>query len=413
VAKLILHIGTEKTGSTALQVFLKRHEKALFAKGIIFPDIFQTANAGELYLSGVSREFSDYLDANLFNQNTLYREKYVKRLSKELSRFATGSHARTCILSSELLYSRIHDVQALRRLKSNLFAAFDEIHVVCYIRNQPEFALGLSIEALKQGSYLPKIRSPKDYAKLDLPCNYRAGLSRWLEVFPGRVTVRRYDRSSLVNGDIIDDFLFVIGQPELASLSKPHGVNRSLTKDQVRILNYLNRKKLNREKNGSIMKSVIAALSDSAVHGKLRPTKDIIQYCEQAYQSSDEWVRSTFFPDDRTLWIESVDVVDSQCLVLDQLVSSIVDVLLVEQNKREVLLAKFLKPSQLLPLLKIHSLQWLARLYEALANAPFNVLILRYKAVASRLKYRWWSRQLSHGNNSIDYLPLMRKSKRA
>jgi hypothetical protein len=414
--KLILHIGTEKTGTTALQVFLKRHEKALFAKGVIFPDIFQTANAGELYLSGISRETSDYLDAHLFSRNVVFREKYIKQLGKELSRFATGRHAKECILSSELLYSRIPDVQALRRLKSNLFASFDDIHIVCYIRNQAELLLGLSMEALKQGSYLPQIRSPKDHVKLDCSCNYRDGLLRWLEVFPGRVTVRRYERNSLVSGDVIDDFLCVIGHPELASLSKPHQVNRSLTQDQVKILNHLNQKKLNREKNGSIIKSVLASLSDKADHGKLLPTKAISKYCEKKYQSSDEWVRATFFPDDHALWTESVDAADSQCLVLNQPMSSIVDILIVEQNKREVLLAqslaKFLKPGQVLFLLKTNSLRWMARTYESLANAPSIALILRCKAFGSRLKYRLWSYQLSCGGSSIGYLPLMGKSKR-
>lgn len=414
--KLILHIGTEKTGSTALQVFLKRHEKALYAEGIIFPDIFQTANAAELYLSGLSQNDSDYLDIRLFGRSTMFRQKYVKQLGEELSRFATASHAEACILSSELLYPRLPDVQSLRRMKCNLFEAFDDVHIVCYIRNQAERALGLTMEVIKNGNYLPQILSPKDNIKLNSSCNYRTVLSRWMEVFPGRVTVRRYERNSLVNADVIDDFLHIIGHPELMSLPKPHEVNRSLTQGQAQILNYLNHKKLSREKKGIIIKSVLASLSDKTLHGKLRATKDIVQYCEREYQESDEWVRATFFPDDHTLWSDSVNADDSQSLVLNQPMLSIVDALIIEQNKWQILLArsvsKLLQPGQLLFLLKVHSLRWMACLYEALTHSPFSALLLRCKACLSRLRHRWWSFRLAHGGKSVDDLQFMRQGGR-
>jgi hypothetical protein len=416
VPKLVLHIGTEKTGSTALQVFLKRHEKALFAKGFIYPNIFQTVNAGELYLSAAPREFTDYLDAVLFRRNSEFRQKYTKRLSKELARLAALACDKTCILSSELLYSRMRDVQALRRLRSNLFAAFDDIHIVCYIRNQADLVLGLSMEAIKQGSYLPQIRSPKDHVLLDYSCDYKRGLLNWLEVFPGRVTVRRYERHSLVNGDVIDDFLCVIGQPDLACLSKPSDVNRSLTQDQIKILNCLNSKKLNREKNGFLVKSILASFSDKAVHGKLQPTEEIRRYCEEQYQSSNEWVRAMFFPDDQALWAQSVDAVDTQSLLPSPSMASMIDIIVIEQNRREVLLAqsisKFLGLRQLLSLSKSHCLSWLARLYEVLANAPSNVLMLRYRAFGSRLRYLLWSFQLSCDGQLIGHFPWIRKVKR-
>jgi len=367
-------------------------------------------------LSGAPREFTDYLDAYLFKRNTVFREKYTKQLSKELARMATLASNKTCILSSELLYSRMRDVQALRRLKANLFAAFDDIHIICYIRNQAELALGRSMEAIKQGSYLPQIRSPKDHVNLGYSCDYRKGLSNWLEVFPGRVTVRRYERHSLVNSDTIDDFLCVIGQSDLARLSKPLNANLSLTQDQVKVLNYLNSKNLNQEKDGAFMKSLLASLSDKAVHGKLRPTEEIRRYCEEHYQSSNEWVRAMFFPRDQALWTESVDVVDSQCLLPNSSMSSIIDIIVIQQNKQEALLAqslsKFLGLRQLLSLLQSHCLGWLARLYEALAYAPSHVLILRYRAFGSRLRYRLWSFQLSCGGDPIDHFPWIRKSKR-
>lgn len=400
VTKLILHIGTEKTGSTALQVFLKRHERALFASGIVFPDLFQTVNAGELYLSGASGEFTDYLDDYLFRGNFRFREKYIKQLGKELGRLAGKDHCRVCILSSELLYSRIRHSESLRRLKSNLFGCFDDIQIVCYIRNQAERVLGLSMEVLKQGRHLQQIRSPRDHVYLDSSCDYRISLSRWMEVFPGRVTVRRYERSSLVNGDIIDDFLHVIEQPDLVRLPKPRPLdaNRSLTRDQFKVINYLNSKNLNHEKNGSIMKSVLKSMSNRSAHGKVRPTKELGQYCRDRYQSSDEWVRSTFFSGDQFLWTESVDLVDSQSLELGESMASIVDALIAEQNKPEFLIAQslsvLLRPSQLMILLKGHCIGSLARLYEALANSSSSLLMLKCKAYANLAKYQWWSWRL-------------------
>lgn len=401
MAKLVLHIGAEKTGSTALQVFLRRHERALFAKGIIFPDLFQTPNAGELYLSAASGDSIDYLDASLFRGKAKFRERYIKQLGKELGCLAASNHCKVCILSSELLYSRIRDVEALRRLKSSLLRGFDDIRIVCYIRNQAERVLGLSMEALKQGSYLPQIRSPKDHLDLAFSCDYRKSLSRWIEVFPGGVTVRRFERSSLVNGDIIDDFLDVIGQPGLARLPRPKPLeaNRSLTQDQFKVINYLNYHKLNQEKDGSILKLVLASMSDPAAHGTLRPTEELGQYCKCKYQSSDEWVRATFFPEDQALWSESVDLVDSQDLMLGESMASVVDAIIVVQNKSQFMIAdslsSLLRPGRLLLFGKVRCRRLLARFYEALANNSSNLLILKYKAFASLLKYKWWAFRLS------------------
>jgi hypothetical protein len=417
VTKLILHIGAEKTGSTALQSFLRRHEKALFVHGIIFPSLFQTVNAGELYLSGVSSGYTDYLDNFLFKRNKQKRHGYIRQLSREISRIARGRYAETCILSSELLYSRLHSVDELRRLKSNLLAEFESIQVICYVRNQAELALGMSIECVKEGRYLAQILSPLDNAPLNYSCDYKNSLSNWLEAFPGEVVVRRYERDSLLNGDIIDDFLSVIGRQELMGLAKPLRANRSLTNAQVQVLNYLNSKNVNHEKNGPIIKSLLNSLSDEALHGKMRPTSAIARCCEQRYQESDEWVRSMFFPGDHALWTKTIEVVDSQSLMPHDSMASIIDLLVAEQNKREFLfaqlLSKLLRPRQFLSLFRAGIFSYLAAFCDLFPGTSFNLYLLRARAFVARLKYKLWSFRGFNSRSSSARLTGVCKGKQA
>lgn len=39
MSKVVLHIGTEKTGTTSIQHFMSQNRQALLAKGIVYPNL--------------------------------------------------------------------------------------------------------------------------------------------------------------------------------------------------------------------------------------------------------------------------------------------------------------------------------------------------------------------------------------
>ncbi len=59
MTNLLLHIGTEKTGSTSIQSFLKSNWRSLLASGVAYPRFFSTSHSGELYLCAKRDDYSD------------------------------------------------------------------------------------------------------------------------------------------------------------------------------------------------------------------------------------------------------------------------------------------------------------------------------------------------------------------
>lgn len=226
--KLILHIGTGKTGTTALQQFLCANARKLHEHRIHYatpPDEFN---------------FNSITNAQLLTGRESFPAFFLRHLM-EAER--VGAH--TIIASSEILYSirwrarciakksRADALLEERNLVELLRASIPaevECYVLCYVRRPDHWLESVYNQNVKSGvlftgdviDFLDMIDDMLDYHRC---------LSIWREVFGRSACSVRVYESALPN--LISDFLtHVLGTMNISSFTQPHlRANERLSRD--------------------------------------------------------------------------------------------------------------------------------------------------------------------------------------
>lgn len=214
--RAILHIGTEKTGSTSVQQFLFQNRSALEREGCLFP-----ASAG--YLSNhklvvyAKRDPEDDLLSMSFDgvvPETLsdWKENFVLEHCREVLPFLKTRlvRRRTVVYSSEHLQSRLTTQDEISRVARLLRPLFDRIDVVVYLRRQDKLALSAHSTSMRGGASntfsFSTINAAGPYY------NHLKLLQDWSAVFgQENIIVRLFDRDRLVGGDVVRDFISTTG----------------------------------------------------------------------------------------------------------------------------------------------------------------------------------------------------------
>lgn len=242
--KCLLHIGTEKTGTTILQNWLYDNKAELSKAGVYLSD-----NLGKTNNRLISAYFQGYLGdwgkrngVSNDNEKERYFDGFIERLTNEILT-AKKSH-KVFVITSEHLHSRVRKKEEIERLHAFLVSVFDEVEVVCYFRDQFDLAVSLYSTALKGGS-TASLESFIDEAK---PENYYYNHLRiadnWSEVFGrGNCNFRIYDRSKFINNDIRLDLLSMISSDiDTTKLNMNRSsINESLSLLQSAALKAINR----------------------------------------------------------------------------------------------------------------------------------------------------------------------------
>lgn len=257
---LTLHIGTEKTGSTSIQRYLAKNRVRLREAGILFP--LAPGLDNQKALTAIAEENSeDSALQEIFDIRTpqdlqRFRQDLRQNLKKEL-REAGCSHV---VMSNEHCSSRLRDDSQVEFLRAFLSEFFDQIRILVYIRRQDDFLVSTYSTMVKTGRtnpiHIPSMKGQlRRYDHWDL-------LSRWAEIF-GRENIicRMYDRSKLVDGDIIHDFGAQTGVPTTPDYERPVMTNESLDAEALEFLRIFNRY-YNRTGYRSQLVQALAAISD-------------------------------------------------------------------------------------------------------------------------------------------------------
>jgi hypothetical protein len=196
---VFLHVGFHKTGTTALQEAFSKNGKFLSDSGILFPQgLSDWPSHPELAWS---------FTGNIFPwQDKIYAIDKVSQFYRELIEEAPEQ---TIILSSEEL-CRLNYYPGTIESLSELFTGIDT-RIIAYARSPREFLASRYRHEVQQGtesqSFADFLSNPDnlDSARFD------RRMVPWANAFPGKVQLRYYDRSSLIDGNIISDFLNIIG----------------------------------------------------------------------------------------------------------------------------------------------------------------------------------------------------------
>jgi hypothetical protein len=212
--KLILHIGANKTGSSAIQRFLSMNILALREEGVIVPD-------DDLQLADTIQGHHVFG----FQQLLKTPPEGRKRLEDALDvADAAYPKATAILLSAENLTAH----RAAPSLFENVVHRYDT-EVIIYIRRQDEYLL-----SSWQQWYS---KNWADFWAWTISVvgrmgDWRAYLKNWETLIPrDRITVRIFERSKLEDEDIIADFYSMLGiSRPLSTLAYPKGtVNPSFS----------------------------------------------------------------------------------------------------------------------------------------------------------------------------------------
>ena len=229
--ELILHIGTEKTGTTSIQVMLHSHHDELLKEGVLIPQsMFKPS-----HIQFTVCAFEDEPEHNIWKAVGLRDEagftkhctKVINRIKEEINDY----NPKKIIISDEHINIYLDSEKRLSRFKE----LCDEIGVVTsviiYLRRQDEFRLAMLSEGVKRNN--PMLIDPNYilpcYPDIPYRFNYLQIVDKFASLFgKEKIVIRIYDRKSLVSHDICSDFLALTGLKLKYDASKHIIKNRSV-----------------------------------------------------------------------------------------------------------------------------------------------------------------------------------------
>lgn len=206
--KCVLHIGTEKTGTTLIQNWLYLNRSRLSQQGVA-----QTVSAGTpnnrmlvAYFQSHFDEFFRFNRIRTWAERDSFFARFEETFRSEIETLAQ-EHDRV-ILTSEHFHSRLIQQDDILKVAAFLKPMFSELKILCYFREQSEVRKSLYSTALRDGNALPLEEFQKNTGVGDHYYNYNLMFSKWDRAF-GRDALMPviYDRARFPEGDIRHDFL--------------------------------------------------------------------------------------------------------------------------------------------------------------------------------------------------------------
>ncbi|NNU81576.1 hypothetical protein HMH01_14140 [Halovulum dunhuangense] len=234
--KLLLHIGTEKTGTTALQNWLHVNDKALVSHGIWFSETLDRTTNRKIatYARGFDIPDESFAAYGLTSpeRHTAFRAEVEAGLAREVAA-ARKKRVGHFVISSEHCHSRLLSPEAVADLAGLLGRHFDEIEVVCVLRPQVDLWLStLSTTVRAGGKIQPDAKGP--FPKNPY-FNYLELARLWQGAFP-QLTLVPYKRVRSTIDWFCDRFGLTAG--DFAVIPK---VNSALDVHTIALVNNLDR----------------------------------------------------------------------------------------------------------------------------------------------------------------------------
>ncbi|MEM9795701.1 MAG: hypothetical protein AAF919_04385 [Pseudomonadota bacterium] len=221
MARLLIHIGSQKTGSTSIQTFLTTHPEKLQACRLNYVK----AGRGPSAHNRVAR---------ILQANPQKCDRILARIVREVDGAPDDRH----ILSSEMFFSRGWARKFQHSLPEHMQR---DAKVIVYLRRQDAFLEAMYKQVVKTGRFQG---SPADYAaKKQRALRYSTVVDAFADVFGAEaITLIPYEKQQLHEGDSVLDFaarigLAGIGRDDLAARRS----NITLSREVSEILGLLAR----------------------------------------------------------------------------------------------------------------------------------------------------------------------------
>ncbi|WP_323034655.1 hypothetical protein [Pararhodobacter sp.] len=307
--KAIIHIGTQKTGTTTIQSFLMQNRAALIRQGIRYQPLSPRRTAQmELGLAGIVRAGGVLAVPNkqraLGVRGQASQAAFVDRFDDSLREGVKTWPEQTYLASSEQIHAWLHTAERMQAMHQMLAKHFTQVRYVVYYRAQEEFMLSTYSEAIRRG----EMSTLDQHIDAYLPhMNYHHRAMLWASVV-GRenLTVRLFAKDALRNGDLLDDFCDVTGI-DRGPLSTPTRKNPSLSVEEIALARRLAQRLPAYLPTGH--PNPVFRLANAILRRKLpKPGTPVTLTQAQALRireanaDANEKLRAEFFPDRETLF---------------------------------------------------------------------------------------------------------------
>nr|WP_321509806.1 hypothetical protein [uncultured Hyphomonas sp.] len=299
---IILHIGTEKTGTSAIQSFLRMNARVLSREGVIYTDGLDRTGGSQWEFVGIAHKVPWEIDVGrglglgTTEDQAKLREQLTRVLDREAVKASGTDHL---LISSEHFHSRLRRPAEIASLKSFLENWTASFRIIVYFRRQDRVQVGLLSTRAKSGEtkltpLIPGTREGPAYY-----FSYDQIYDRWATVFGEEsVCAGLYEDAVEAHGSIVGDFCERIGI-SLEGKVEPQYVNQSLSREGVHFLLALNA--LIEEKKidiSSETRRVLVNEITSLYEGNFYPiNRQQARDFYNRFSESNETLRMRVFPD--------------------------------------------------------------------------------------------------------------------
>ena len=252
-ATIFLHIGTNKTGTTAIQRFFNTQRDALKKHGVLYPT---TACKGTAHHAlGIALGFGHDKKRTIGTQKA-----ELQVLKKALKTEIEQSAPHTVLISAENFFGVPNSIEPVKAF----FSDFD-VRIVVYLRRHDywwESAYNQSVKMVKKPAWNPGLEAYIRYSQKqhsNFGC-YRTLVEQWTNVFgQSNIIVRPYEQQQN-QPNIITDFLSAIGQAPLAQQFniQPDRPNESLPFFTLSLIDIYKRANVDPEIRANLIKHAMS-----------------------------------------------------------------------------------------------------------------------------------------------------------
>ncbi len=236
---LVVHIGTDKTGTTSIQGFLRHNRAALAERGCLVPRSPGTTRhirVGMFIMPDDDLVASQDWFRGEYGDTPVdqFRQQFRRRLFREMRE----TDPTRMVFSDEALFGAAP--VRLKRLRRFTERIARSTRVVVYLRRQDDHLVSLYQQHVKRG----QCQRLATWAQQDRTpfYDYHRRLGEWRDhLGPDVLVARPFERARFVRGDLVDDFIDAAGLHDVAGdLGRIGTRNESLNAESVEFLRLLN-----------------------------------------------------------------------------------------------------------------------------------------------------------------------------
>ncbi|MEQ8895579.1 MAG: hypothetical protein RID23_00685 [Roseovarius sp.] len=153
--RLLLHIGTAKTGTTSVQQWLYHNRDALNACGVFPSRSLGAPNNRRIAVLGRDPDMPDdgfkQFGINSPEDHAAFRRETTEKFRREVAA-ARKNGCKTFVISSEHLHARLISGRMVERVSELVAPEFDRVDVLCFLRPQVDLAVSRLSVSARSGS---------------------------------------------------------------------------------------------------------------------------------------------------------------------------------------------------------------------------------------------------------------------